>query len=87
MRFLRKLIVRTVLTAGAALLARKARDVHRRRKAPAYGAGAERDTNLDAPSPVRPAGAEAMRDPPERWDETDERSDESFPASDPAAKY
>jgi hypothetical protein len=24
-----------------------------------------------------------MRDPPEHWDEVDEASDESFPASDP----
>ena len=38
-------------------------------------------------TPVRPAGPEAMRDPPKHWDEADERSDESFPASDPPAKY
>lgn len=36
---------------------------------------------------VRPAGRDAMRDPPKRWDEVDEGSDESFPASDPSAKY
>lgn len=34
---------------------------------------------------VRPAGPEAMRDPPERWGKVDEASDESFPASDPPA--
>jgi hypothetical protein len=31
----------------------------------------------------RPAGPEAMRDPPPEWDEVDEAVDESFPASDP----
>lgn len=36
---------------------------------------------------VRDAGPDAMENPPEKWDETDEASDESFPASDPPAKY
>ena len=42
-----------------------------------------------APGPVgqsgaaRSAGPEAMRDPPEEWEKTDQASDESFPASDP----
>jgi len=34
---------------------------------------------------VRPAGKEAMRDPPRDWDRLDEIVDESFPASDPPA--
>lgn len=34
---------------------------------------------------VRPAGPEAMRDPPSEWTRVDEASDESFPASDPPA--
>ena len=34
---------------------------------------------------ARPAGPEAMRDPPEQWEKVDEASDESFPASDPPA--
>lgn len=44
-----------------------------------------------APGPVgqsgaaRSAGPEAMRDPPEQWEKTDQASDESFPASDPPA--
>ena len=36
---------------------------------------------------IRPAGPENMEDPPENWDQVDEESDESFPASDPPANY
>jgi hypothetical protein len=32
---------------------------------------------------LRPAGPDEMRSPPSAWDEVDEASDESFPASDP----
>lgn len=52
---------------------------------------AARQTANDGQGPfdyVRPAGPEAMRDPPRRgWDRLDEASDESFPASDPSARY
>ncbi len=41
----------------------------------------------DGPPPVRPAGPSQMKDPPGTWDEVDEVSDESFPASDPPARY
>lgn len=34
-------------------------------------------------SATRSAGPEAMRDPPRRWNQVDQASDESFPASDP----
>jgi hypothetical protein len=34
---------------------------------------------------VRPAGPGSMRDPPSKWGQVDEASDESFPASDPPA--
>lgn len=36
---------------------------------------------------VRDAGTEAMANPPKKWNETDETSDESFPASDPPGKH
>jgi hypothetical protein len=39
------------------------------------------------PKKVRDAGPDAMKNPPKRWNEVDEASDESFPASDPPAKY
>ncbi|MGZ8283032.1 MAG: hypothetical protein ACXWUN_08800 [Allosphingosinicella sp.] len=34
---------------------------------------------------ARSAGPDAMRDPPQEWDEVDQSSDESYPASDPPA--
>jgi hypothetical protein len=37
--------------------------------------------------PVRDAGPEAMQNPPKKWDHIDQAEDESFPASDPPAKY
>ncbi|MCF7701735.1 hypothetical protein [Loktanella sp. M215] len=36
---------------------------------------------------VRNAGPDEMRDPPPSWTQEDERSDESFPASDPPGTY
>jgi hypothetical protein len=40
---------------------------------------------LGSSGSMRAAGPEAMRDPPRHWDDVDQASDESFPASDPPA--
>ena len=41
----------------------------------------------DSDVQVRPAGPGATRTKPDNWDDVDEAVDESFPASDPGAKY
>lgn len=51
------------------------------RRAAAFNQDGSDDDN--APRQVRPAGRAAMRDPEAHWDEIDEASDASFPASDP----
>jgi hypothetical protein len=43
-------------------------------------------TAARAKASIRPAGPASMQEPPEQWDEVDEVSDESFPASDPPAR-
>ena len=64
-----------------------ARHYGRRALAPAYSRLAASEVTEGDSRVVRPAGAEAMRDPPRRWTEADEDADESFPASDPPANY
>lgn len=68
---------------GAALARLFVGRSHDRRNA-AFSVRADREVGDGA---VRPAGPEAMRDPPRQWTERDEVSDESFPASDPPSTY
>lgn len=68
----RTIAVGAALAAAGAMLARMS--LRRKRAARAV-------------PPVRDAGREAMENPPRTWDAVDEAADESFPASDPPAKY
>ena len=52
-----------------------------------HAAFADGETALGNFTQVRNAGTESMRDPPKRWSKTDQRIDESFPASDPPSTY
>lgn len=45
------------------------------------------DAPTEKPKKVRDAGPDAMQNPPKRWNDVDQQSDESFPASDPPANY
>jgi len=63
------------------------RDQDKKTERPKGDAGKPEAEKPVPPSPVRPAGPESMRDPPRKWDEVDEESDESFPASDPPSTY
>ena len=50
----------------------------------AFAAGQEAGQNF---AQVRDAGPQAMADSTPGWSKVDQRSDESFPASDPPATY
>lgn len=64
--------------AGYAFAARR-RAVHR-----AGGATPYDPRGMDS---IRSSGVEHMRHPPGKWDQVDEASDQSFPASDPPGYY
>ena len=48
---------------------------------------AHKETPPQKPKKVRDAGPDAMANPPKKWNDVDQASDESFPASDPPSKY
>jgi hypothetical protein len=73
-----------LLTVAVAALALMALLPPPRRSAP--GERAQRELEAEQGQRfVRPAGPEAMHEPPDRWDEVDQAADESFPSSDPPA--
>jgi hypothetical protein len=51
------------------------------------GGSGNRGEDVYGRGPIRCAGPDEMTAPPKTWDAVDEASDESFPASDPSAKY
>jgi hypothetical protein len=77
-------LLRLTVLAGAACLARAImREAAATRPA---GRLPSPDREVGAgPRRIRPAGRKAMKNPPRDWDQVDEASDESFPASDPPA--
>ena len=60
---------------------------HRRARGDSHAAAfSNAETDPENFAQTRSAGPDAMRDPsPRAWDEVDQASDESFPASDPPA--
>lgn len=69
----------TLLAAVGALTARSLLNERSRHRAKHHAKQAAMN--------VREAGPEQMQNPPHDWDVVDQASDESFPASDPPAKY
>ena len=57
------------------------------RNRPSERAAFAHGESTPGPVEVRNAGPDAMRSDPPEWDQVDEASDESFPASDPPAVH
>jgi hypothetical protein len=82
MRLLERVFLLTLLAGAVAELARRWPEITGRSARPAFSPDLT-DPNLTQ----RPAGPRSMRDPVDHWDDVDEASDQSFPASDPPARY
>lgn len=85
-------IVTGIAAACAAGLGYAVSSLLRRRSAGSAGPGARPAISgsgghgaVGESGAARSAGPEAMRDPPREWEQVDQASDESFPASDPPA--
>jgi hypothetical protein len=85
-------IITGIAAACAAGLGYAVSSLWRRRSAGGAGPGARPAISgsggygaVGESGAARSAGPESMRDPPKDWDEADQASDESFPASDPPA--
>lgn len=63
------------------------RYVKHRQQPSEHAAFAQGESDGPKHTDVRNAGPEAMRSNPPAWDNVDEASDESFPASDPPSTY
>jgi hypothetical protein len=74
-----------VVGLGAALFVRRRWRRDDEVPAPATARGKTAPGPVGQSGAARSAGPEAMRDPPGKWEKTDQASDESFPASDPPA--
>lgn len=72
----------SALAAGALFRWRRTGGLEQDRPAPAL-AGDAPPGPVGTSGAARNAGRRQMRDPPQQWDEVDEASDGSFPASDP----
>lgn len=63
------------------------RVMNRDQNEPTRAAFADGESSHGNFSQVRSAGVDGMRSNPKSWDNIDEASDESFPASDPPSTY
>jgi uncharacterized membrane protein YebE (DUF533 family) len=76
-----------IKTAALAALAYVGYRYYKKTETPRNAAFADGQGDSTNFSQVRDAGPQAMASNPDKWSKVDERSDESFPASDPPSTY